>query len=202
MTPTRVTPTERTAVADWERTLDELVRARRPALVGYASLFTIDIGAAEDLVQDALVRTFARPRSFPDVPSAEGYVRRAIRTSFLDSTRRRSAWTRRRHLFTEDEPRRGPGDAVAAGVDVGAALQLLSPRQRACVVLRHFEDMTVPDVAAELGLSDGAVKRYLSDATAVLRTALGDDLDTSQHDLPGSTLTSVPVRVTDRRSHR
>lgn len=183
---------------DWERLLDQLVRERRPALVGYAALFTVDLAAAEDLVHEALIRTFARPRSLPDVPSAEGYVRRAIRSAFVDGARRGAAFTRRRHLVATPDHRRGPDDAVVAGVDVGAALARLSPRQRACVVLRHFEDMTVPDVAAELGLSTGAVKRYLHDATAVLREVLGDHLAEPPPDVDGSL--TIPVSLDERRS--
>jgi len=65
--------------------------------------------------------------------------------------------------------------------DVVAALQTLSARQRACVVLRHVDDLSVEQTASALGLSAGAVKRYTSDGAARLQAALGtrvDDEDT------------------------
>lgn len=160
-------------MAPWQDVLELVVRDRRAALVGYAYLFALDRADAEDLVQDALVRTFARPRTMTDPHTAEGYVRRAIRTSFLDRARRHRTWRQKAHLVVGEGTVRGPEDAVVAQVDVTAALVGLTPRERACIVLRHFDDLTVPEVAAELNLSDGAVKRYLSDATKKLRATLG-----------------------------
>src|SRR5690606_31868714 len=108
--------------------LEQTLRHRRAALLGYASLFLPHDGA-EDLVQEALVRTFARPRAIPDVDAAEAYVKRAIRTVFLDSYRRNRWFANRRHLFVEDASRRGPEQSVSAGIDVAAALEALPPRQ-------------------------------------------------------------------------
>ncbi|WP_448062166.1 RNA polymerase sigma factor [Cellulomonas hominis] len=56
---------------------------------------------------------------------------------------------------------------------VQAALATLRPRLRACVVLRYYDDLTVPEIARQLGLSDGTVKRYLSDAINALEAVLG-----------------------------
>lgn len=159
----------------WHQVLDDVLRDRRAALVGYAALFTLDRRDAEDLVHDAIVRTFARPRSLTDVHTAEGYVRSVIRTTFLDSARRRASWRARVHLLADDRHPPSPEQATAAVLDVRAALAGLAPRERAVAVLRYFDDLTVPEIAAELDLSPGAVKRYLSDATARLRVALGPE---------------------------
>lgn len=175
-------------MAPWEQVLDDVVRTRRAALVGYACLFAPP-AEAEDLVQEALVRTFARRRSFEDAFAAEGYVRAAVRTAFLDRARRRKAWDARAHLFVASDAR-SPEAAVTAGVDVGAALALLAPRERTCVVLRYFDDMLVADIAAELSLSEGAVRRYLSDAVGKLRQHLGDRVTWPDVDAP-----TVPVDV-------
>jgi len=67
--------------------LVEVLRDRRSALVGYASLFTADRHNAKGLRHDAIVRTLTKPRVFADVHRAEGFIRHVIRTTFLDSAR-------------------------------------------------------------------------------------------------------------------
>ena len=160
----------------WEDDLDALARERGPALVGYAYLLTGDLAAAQDLVQEALVRSFARRRAGgSDVDSLEAYTRLCILNVFRDEYRKRRTFLGRRHLLAGDGSYGAP-DAVAADrIDVHAALGRLSPRERACVVLRHYEDLTVPEVAARLALSEGAVKRYLADARRRLGPALSTD---------------------------
>lgn len=162
-------------MSSWEQMLAEVVRTRRAALVGYASLFALNRIDGEDLVQEALVRTFARRRAFPDSQAAEGYVRAAIRTSFLDRARRVRSGDDRAHLFLLEDAR-GPDSSVPAVIDVRAALAVLAPRERACAVLRFFDDLSVAEIAGELNLSEGAVKRYLSDATTKLRAELGEQV--------------------------
>jgi RNA polymerase sigma-70 factor (ECF subfamily) len=175
----------------WRRQADEamstLARERGTALTGYAYLLTGDLAAAEDLVQDALIKTFLRRRTALVVDAAEGYVRRAILTTFIDDGRRRRRWDERRHLLARAEVGDSAEAAIAEHADVEAALRALSPQQRACVVLRFYDDLTVPEIADRLGLADGTVKRYLSLAIRHLETLLGpvahamddaDDVDT------------------------
>ncbi len=178
-------------MARWEEVLDEIVRTRRRALVGYAYLLTGDVAEAEDLVQDALFRTFRRGRAATDFALAESYVRRAVLSGFLDGTRRRRRWDGVRHLLAPPDPADRVEPVVEARVDVVEALGVLAPRERACVVLRHFSDLTVRDVAERLSLSEGTVKRYLSDANAKLTARLGP-LRVADDDLP----VTPPVRGT------
>ena len=63
--------------------------------------------------------------------------------------------------------------------DVHAALALLPPRERACVMLRYFDDLTVPQIGRQLGIAEGSVKRYLSDGIARLERSLGSLEDAS-----------------------
>ncbi|ROS23132.1 sigma-70 family RNA polymerase sigma factor [Cellulomonas sp. PhB150] len=159
-------------MSDWEHVLDDLVRVRGQALVRHAYLLTGDVAAAEDLVQDAIVATFARRSRLRDVAAVEGYVRRAILTTYIDGYRRLRRWRDVRHLLVREGSDSSPEGAVSDRADVVAALGTLAPRVRACVVLRFYEDMTVSDIAEQLGLSDGAVKRYLSDAMKALEQPL------------------------------
>ncbi len=149
-----------------------LARERGAALTAYAYLLTGDLRDAEDLVQDALVKTFVRGRHL-EISSAEGYVRTAVLTTCIDGYRRRRQWERVRHLLTRSDREEGPADQVGMRSDVRAALRRLPPQQRACVVLRYYDDLTVPEIADRMGLADGTVKRYLSIAVVRLETLLG-----------------------------
>lgn len=187
-------PTEVTRVS-WEDELGELMATRGNALVRYAYMLSGDRALAEDLVQDALVKVFSRfrgpaGRSQPPggprgtsvhaldpkpLENVEGYVRRAILTLYLDGYRKRKRWAGIRHLLADDGVTRAADGPAAARTDVMAALARLGPRQRACIVLRYFEDLTVPQIAEALGTAQGTVKRYLSDATGHLKELLGPE---------------------------
>ena len=158
----------------WAPVLDRLVRERRAALVRYAALLTGgDLRDADDLVQEALVRTFSRGRPLREVAAAEQYVRQAILRVFLDGYRRRQHWHRLQHLVGAPDAVPSATGSADTGIDVRAALATLRPQPRACVVLRFYDDLTVPEIADRLGLAQGTVKRYLSDAASALEELLG-----------------------------
>jgi len=203
-------------MAQWETELEELMARRSRALAGYAYTLTRDMTRAEDLVQDALVKVFSRlrrPRDTaggahvtnldedqPRLTNAEAYVRRAILTIYLDGYRRQNSWTGVKHLLA-DEDRAPAAERVAtARVDVGVALAKLSLRQREAVVLRFFEDMTVPQIAETLGTRPGTIKRHLSNAMDLLRGSLAEivapEMETSLDQRLGAVAGSVRRRRT------
>ena len=192
-------------MAAWEQSLDELVRTRGTALVGYAYLLCGDRREAEDLVQDALVKTFTRGRGGLEATSLEGYVRRAVLTTYVDGFRRRRRWAAVRHLVHSDDARPGHESGVGDRIDVAAALATLAPRERACVVLRFYEDLTVPGIADALSLSQGAVKRYLSDGVHRMEALLGP-MPTARaaadDEAAGLGTHSIPVQLVPGRSTR
>ena len=156
----------------WEQELGELVAACGSALVAYAYLLTGDAHSAEDLVQDGLVNCYSRRRPH-EVEWVEAYVRHAILNAYLDGYRSKRRFASVTHLLASDH--HVPDEHAAAGdrADVARALAVLSPRERACVVLRFYDDLTLPEIAHRLGVSDGAIKRYLSDARHKLEPLLG-----------------------------
>jgi RNA polymerase sigma-70 factor (sigma-E family) len=145
---------------------DEFVTARSHRLIRTAYLLTRDWGAAEDLLQDAMAKAwFAWPRLRGE---PEPYVRKIITTSFISQSRRR--W--RSEVPSPTVERLDRSDDIGASDDRDAlwrALGRLPPRQRAVVVLRHYEDMSEADVAATLGCSIGTVKSQSAKALGKLR---------------------------------
>lgn len=158
----------------WEDQVTTFVTERGPALVGYARLLTGDHDSAQDLVQDALAKAWSRRRAGADIASLEGYVRTAVLNGYLDQYRRRGLWQRRAHLFVTPEATPGSATATETATDLASALRHLPPRERACVVLRFYDDLTVAGIADRLGVSEGAVKRYLSDGTKRLGALMGE----------------------------
>ncbi|MFN3866042.1 MAG: RNA polymerase sigma factor [Demequina sp.] len=177
----------------WEPMLDDLVAQRHRHLVAYARMLTGDTAQAEDLVQDALIATFGRMRVFPSLIAAETYTRRVISSRFIDGTRRRAAERRavQRVGAQVADPAAGPALLAEHRTDVERALDLLTPRERACVVLRYLQHLTVDETAAELGIAAGSVKRYVHDGIGKLNAALGTDSDA---DAPVSTSVRVETR--------
>ncbi|SDS86485.1 SigE family RNA polymerase sigma factor [Jiangella sp. DSM 45060] len=161
-------------MASWEHVFTDLAETRGQALLRYAYLLTGDAAEAADLVQEALLRAFGRTTRGLTLESAEAYVRRAILTIHVDGRRRSGRWLRVRHLVAGRSDVAGPEGAVVNGADLRSALASLSPRQRACVVLHYYEDLSVAQVSDVLGCTPGAVKRHLSDARARLEPLLTD----------------------------
>ena len=157
---------------DWNDDLSELVRTRHRALIGYAYLLCGNTREAEDLVQDALVKVYA-PRKASTTSVSEAYVRRAILTIYLDVYRRRRRWSGIKHLVGLADHEDSQETAITDQLDIAVALDTLTPRQRACVVARYFEDLTVPQIAHALDCAEGTVKRHLFDAHAALQDRLG-----------------------------
>ncbi len=163
------------AQQSWERVVSQLVEERGHALERYALLLCGNADDAADLVQDALVKTFGRLRNGFTVTSAEAYVRKAVLNTYLDRGRRTSRWRRIAHLDAAPEIQDSEAPTTERRLDILAQLQRLAPRERACVVLRYYEDLKVDDIGDSLGISSGSVKRYLSDALAKLAVSLSDE---------------------------
>ncbi|GIJ35365.1 SigE family RNA polymerase sigma factor [Micromonospora sediminimaris] len=159
------------------QTFHEFVVHRSPALSRTAYLLTGDHQLAEDLLQSALARTYRHWRRIRD-GDPEAYVRRVMYHQQV------SWWRRRRfteRLEADPAPAQAghpdPSDAAALRVTLAAALRQLTPRQRAVLVLRFYEDLTEAQVAAVLGCSVGTVKRHGHDALVRLRAVAPELVD-------------------------
>jgi len=156
------------------------VEARGPALRRTAYLLTGDWHEAQDLAQSALVKLYLA-WSRVESDGAEAYARRVLARTFVDSRRR--FWRRERP--TEHLPDVAELDAPTdARLDMWRALGSLTPIQRSVLVLRFWEDQSVEQVAAVLGLPPGTVKSQTRRALAQLRASLGVNSAATGSDLP------------------
>jgi RNA polymerase sigma-70 factor (sigma-E family) len=149
----------------------EFVATRSAAMLQSAWLLTGQQATAQDLLQTALAKTYARWQRLDRQDAAESYVRRVMVTTFVSWSRRR--WTAEHP--TADLPERAASrDAYADAdlrADVARALAALPRRQRAVVVLRYFDDLTEAQAAAAMNCSIGTVKSQTAKALAKLRAS-------------------------------
>ena len=155
------------------------VTAHQGDLLRTAWLLVGDAHRAEELTQQALVRTYgAWSRVADGDPLA--YTRRVLVNLRTDTWRRRRREVLVADLPDDAAPHGGPaarsaGDEQADRDLLVRALATLTARQRRVVVLRHLVGLTEAEVAEDLGISVGTVKSTSSRALASLRTALASD---------------------------
>ena len=143
------------------------------ALRRTAYLVCGDWHRADDIVQDALYKLYLAWARVDRSGNPLAYARRVVVNAALDNGRR--PW--RREVPTEQLPDRVAvhGDTAgthAARDEMLAALIILAPRQRACVVLRYYEDLSVEQTAELLGCSPGTVKSQTARGLDSLRHAM------------------------------
>jgi RNA polymerase sigma-70 factor (sigma-E family) len=143
--------------------------AYSPSLYRTAYLLTADGAAAEELLQDVLVRIYPRWSEIASMAVPAAYVRRAVVNGFV-SSRRRSSFR---------DTRLGSGHDVGDGRDlaqetvdrdlVWKLVSSLPPRQRAALVLRFYEDCPDAEIAAALGCRVATVRSLVSRGLRALR---------------------------------
>jgi RNA polymerase sigma-70 factor (sigma-E family) len=152
----------------WAASFTSWAVARRQALVRSAFPVSGDVHEAEDLVQDALVKVAARwGRLSSGNPDA--YARRVVVRTYLSWWRR----SRREHRADLPQERFDPdaSDHVVRRVLLAQALARLTPKQRAVLVLRFYDDLTETETARALNVSVGTVKSQTHAALERLRAA-------------------------------
>lgn len=152
----------------WE-SFDAFVAGRGKALWRSAWLLTRDRYKAEDLVQTALAKTFAKFDRLNREGAYEAYVRRTMYTTFVSWWRRK--WNSETPTdLNEREPVAVEGVSnLESNQDIARALGQLSKMQQAVIVLRFYEDKTEAETAELLGISLGSVKTHTRRALAALR---------------------------------
>jgi RNA polymerase sigma-70 factor (sigma-E family) len=139
--------------------------ARYRTLRRTAYLLCGDWNEADELTQAAFVRLYlAWGRVRAD--GAHAYTRRVLLNEFLGRRRRN-----REHPVETLPDRPGPVDGSPDDrIDLSSALRAVPAQQRAVVVLRYWEGLSVQQTAALLGIADGTVKSQAARGLAALRT--------------------------------
>ncbi len=159
------------AGARWEGEYTAFVQARAGLLRSTAYVLCGDWHRAEDLVQVTLTKLYVVWPRLVRRGELDGYVRRMLMRAFLSENRRK--WRQREEVVAgvPDPPAAPEADHVQR-LAVRAALAEVPPKQRAVLVLRFWNDLSVQETAAAMGCSAGTVKSQTARGLVALQQAL------------------------------
>jgi RNA polymerase sigma-70 factor (sigma-E family) len=156
-------------------TLATLYQQHVGRAVSLARLLTGDDHLAEDVAQEAFIRTAGRFAHLRQPDAFAGYLRRTVvnlcRARFRRLRVERDWLRRQKHEEPAAPPAFDPEDRMV----MWRAIEDLPWRQRAAVVLRFYEDMSQAEIAELLRCSVGAVESLLSRAMTALRSTVTEE---------------------------
>jgi RNA polymerase sigma factor (sigma-70 family) len=156
----------------------------RSELVSHASRILKDSARAEEVIQDALIKVMLAAPELESTDHALGYMHRTIENLCIDRFRMEG---RRPNLVLLDDnsaelestwvDNKDHVDVIAAADDaaiVRQALAMLSPAERAALIMWEMEGRSTAEIAAELGIKESAVRHTVSRARASLRKVMSE----------------------------
>lgn len=170
--------TSMSSAIDPDALVAELFASEGRSLVRLARVFCDDRNAAEDLVQEAFIRLHRNASNIRDLTRAPAFLRSIVINMARDANRRGLMSLRHRDSFVlpvatstlEDEAISGQDDQI-----VLEALRRLSDRQRSCLVLRFYLQLSEREIANTLGISNNSVKTHCRRGLAALESILEDE---------------------------
>jgi RNA polymerase sigma-70 factor (sigma-E family) len=142
--------------------------SRSGAMRGTAYLLCGDWHRAEDLVQNAFVKLYRSWHRIAEHQKLDAYTRRILVRTFLDENRR-GFFHRERPTAEHTDRAVPPVSGVEDRMVLLRALADVPPRQRAALVLRFWEDLSVEETAKALGCTAGTVKSQVARGLAAMR---------------------------------
>lgn len=167
--------TGRRGQASDEALIRTLYEEHGRSLLAYATRLTGDRAAAEDVVQETLLRAWRHADSLVnEAGSVRGWLLTVARNIVTDRVRAKASRpTEVAETLTNPAVEKDHSEAVANSVSVLAALDRLSPEHRDVLVELYYHDRTMAEAADVLGVPAGTIKSRSYHALRALRSALG-----------------------------
>jgi RNA polymerase sigma-70 factor (ECF subfamily) len=154
----------------------DLIRVRGDRLYALAQRILRDVDRAEDALQDALVIAWRDLPGLRDPDRFDAWLHRlVVRVCVVDASRERRIATNLRVLPIDLPTTRDEFLAVADRDQLERGFRRLDPRQRALLVLRHFEGRDLAEIAEILDVPVGTARSRLHHAHRAMRAALDAD---------------------------
>lgn len=161
---------------DRDALVAQLFELEGVALVRLARLFTDDRNAAEDLVQEAFIRLHKSAHRIRSQEKAAPYIRSIVINLARDHNRRGLMSLRHQEAIPAGTVPEVPEDRLALDEEQRLLLdevRSLSPRQRDCILLRFYLELSEREIADVLSISPNSVKTHCRRGLASLRGAIG-----------------------------
>ncbi len=161
---------------DRDALVAELFRLEGTRLVRLARLFTDDRNAAEDLVQEAFIRLHRAAHRINDPSKAAPYLRSIVINLARDHNRRGLMSLRHQEAIPTGAEPDAPEDVLVMDDERRRLLdevRALSPRQRDCLLLRFYLELSESEIAETLDISKNSVKTHCRRGMDMLRGRLG-----------------------------
>jgi RNA polymerase sigma factor (sigma-70 family) len=176
----------------------------RSELIAHATRILKDRAKAEEVIQDALIKVMLAAPELESTDHALGYMHRTIENLCIDIFRMEG---RRPNLVVLDDAsaelesswvdNEDHVDVIAAADDaaiVRQALAMLSPAERAALVMWEMEGRSTSEIAAELGIKESAVRHTVSRARASLRKVMSELIVDSERGLTALDMLSTTYK--------
>ena len=160
---------------EWDATqaVTEIYSTHYRSLVRLAVLLVRDVATAEEVVQDSFVAMHSAWRRLRDSDKALSYLRQSVVNRSRSVLRHRVVVDRNAPKPAPDMPSAEQGAlSLLERSAVIAALRTLPPRQREALVLKFYADLSEAQIAASMGISQGAVKSHTARGMASMRAVL------------------------------
>jgi RNA polymerase sigma-70 factor (ECF subfamily) len=152
--------------------IESIVRQHSPGLIRTVSLIVLDREAAADIAQETFIQLHRNWDKVSAHPNLAGWLYRVAINRAKDHRRTYARAARLIKRLGNSPSVRQPTQPWQPDADLVNVLQGLPHKQRVAAALRYMGDLSVPEVAQVMGVSEGAVKSHLHRARMALKDLL------------------------------
>lgn len=181
-----------------DSSFDEFVHGHVASLDRYAYALTSDRHAADDLVQETLIRVAGAWRRIHDDGNPAGYATTVMFRTYVSFWRARRRRPETVEMITEPQSGRDDYAAVDTRLQLRQALRTLPKMQRAVLVATYLQDFSDDEIAHMLGRAASTVRSLRRRGLKTLSAALGYDEAAARTDAPSVADPSVTGKEVNR----